>query len=443
MDKNKKLIKKVLLLLVILIIVITIIVISIRVNNNKGTSQMDKETIFEQQETYQPEEKIEKVKNRNKYYTTKTLVERYMTYINDLKDEELDADLRELTATALVDLLDNKYKKEANINEGNIGEIFQDIQKDEVIEINDMYMIEKDASNNLFLVYGTMQIAQKDFQLMVRTDSRQMRVSIFPEEYMKKYNYSFNQKKEDFEDLFSETLEENEYNKFRYVNISEERMAVEYFNDFKKKILSNSHTTYELLDEEYRNRRFETEEEFDQYVQNSKSDLAKIEINGYQVNNENDYKIYTCKDQYDNIYIFQEKAIREYTIKLDRYTIKDEEFRKTYQKASEQQKVAINIDLWVQMINNRDYKSAYNVLDETFRNNYFESVENFASYMRKYFPAHYKIEFGEFTEEAGVYTQQVNFINMENEEEQQLDRTFIMQLKENEEFVMSMNLYKH
>ena len=95
------------------------------------------------------------------------------------------------------------------------------------------------------------------------------------------------------------------------------------------------------------------------------------------------------------------------------------------------------------MINSRDYKAAYQVLDETFRNNYFESLEDFTSYMQQYFPAHYKIEFGDFNEEAKVYTQQVTFINMENEEEPTFDRSFVMQLKEEENFVMSMNLFKH
>lgn len=443
MEKHIKLIKRVSMIVTILIIVLSIIVFLIKIKNDKGTSEPGEPTKFEQQDTYVPEEKIEKVKNRNKYYTVKMLVERYMTYCNDLNNENLETDLRSLTITALDSILGESYKEEFSINKNSIAEVYENLEQDEVIEISDIYIVEKDASSNIFLVYGTKKIAQEDFQLMIRTNSRQMIFSVYPEEYMKKYNYSYNNKKEDFDEIFLEELEENEYNKFKYLSISEEKMAVEYFNDLKNKILSNTAETYEILDEEYKNKRFESQEEFNQYVQNNKKDLAKIEINGYQVDNFNDYKIYTCKDQYGNIYTFRETAIKEYTVKLDRYTIKDEEFINIYKKASNQEKVAINIDLWIQMINNRDYKSAYNVLDESFRDNYFKSVDKFEAYMKQYFPAHYKIEFGEFAEEAGVYTQLVTFINMENDKDVQLERTFIIQLKENNEFVMSMNLFRH
>lgn len=436
-------IKKLAIIIAILIVLIIIIVVWIHFSNKKGTSEEEKATEFEMQESYEVEENIEKVKNRNKYYTVKTLIERYITYLNDLKDEKTEDEIRNLTTKAVTDVLDKTYKQEYDINDQDIEKLYNEISEDEVIEIKDMYFVEKSASSNLFLVYGTMKVSQKDFQIMVRTDSSQMRFSIFPEEYMKQKNYSYESKKEDFDTVFSEPIEENEYNKFKFVSISEEKMAVEYFNDMKKKLLSNANISYELLDEEYRNKRFENQENFEQYLQNYKKDLSKIEIKGYQVENKEDFKLYTCKDQFDNIYTFKETAIHEYTIKLDRYTIKDDEFKQIYKKSSEQEKVATNIDIWIQMINSRDYKAAYQVLDETFRNNYFESLEDFTSYMQQYFPAHYKIEFGDFNEEAKVYTQQVTFINMENEEEPTFDRSFVMQLKEEENFVMSMNLFKH
>ena len=320
-------IKKLAIIIAILIVLIIIIVVWIHFSNKKGTSEEEKATEFEMQESYEVEENIEKVKNRNKYYTVKTLIERYITYLNDLKDEKTEDEIKNLTTKAVIDVLDKTYKQEYDINEQDIEKLYNEISEDEVIEIKDMYFVEKSASSNLFLVYGTMKVSQKDFQIMVRTDSSQMRFSIFPEEYMKQKNYSYESKKEDFDTVFSEPIEENEYNKFKFVSISEEKMAVEYFNDMKKKLLSNANISYELLDEEYRNKRFENQENFEQYLQNYKKDLSKIEIKGYQVENKEDFKLYTCKDQFDNIYTFKETAIHEYTIKLDRYTIKDDEFK--------------------------------------------------------------------------------------------------------------------
>ena len=129
----------------------------------------------------------------------------------------------------------------------------------------------------------------------------------------------------------------------------------------------------------------------------------------------------------------------EFTMELDTYTIPTEQFKKTYRTANQQKRVMMNIDKWIQMLNNRDYTSAYKVLNETFRNNNFGSEEKFVAYMKEKYPLHYKIEFSSFSEEGSAYVQSIKLkeIGSENAEGKALD--IIMKLKEDIDFEMSFN----
>ncbi len=450
MDRKLKLIKVIGIVLMILIVIVAIILIIFYKKAEVGTSGENLEvTTFETKDTYVSIENIDKLKNKNKYYTVKMLVERYFNYIKDSSDEELNEELRMLNTTALISVLDEKYKEEFDINNDNVLENYNDINQDEVMEIDDIYFVEENASSNIFLVYGTMLIQQKEFKLMVRTDSLKMLFSIYPEEYMEKYDYSYENNKEDFENLFVDALEVNEYNKFEYNTVSSERMAVIYFNDFKDKLLGNVEKAYESLDEEYREKRFGSLENFKKYVDDNRSDLSKLEISSYLSENKNGDTIYVCKDQFDGVYIFNEIAVEEYTVELDDYTLDydDDEFLEEYDKSSDKYKVANNINRWVKMINSRDYEAAYSVLDETFRETEFGSLEKFEEYMRRAFSEHYEVEYEEFTEETNkIYTQKIilNEVSSQDDDQEKdkIEKTIIMKLENDTDFVMSFNITK-
>ena len=100
----------------------------------------------------------------------------------------------------------------------------------------------------------------------------------------------------------------------------------------------------------------------------------------------------------------------------------------------------MNVDKWVQMINNRDYTAAFNVLDSNFRNNKFGDVEEFENYMRENYPLHYKAQYSDYTEENGTYTLDILLIDVTGKDNEQKQITAIMQLKDNYEFVMSFNV---
>ncbi len=236
-------------------------------------------------------------------------------------------------------------------------------------------------------------------------------------------------------------IEKNENNEYTSPSITMENNVKDYMNNLKRMQLANPELLYQYLDEDYKNKRFGGVDQFKQYIENNLEEIKKTSLNQYMVNTYEDYVEYVAKDKFGNVYIFKEKEPLDYTIELDDYTLEDEEYIKKYETLEVEEKVANNINKWVKMINHRDYKTAYSVLDEAFKNNYFKTEEDFEKYMRRYFPSHYEIEFKDFSKESGsIYTMDVLFKDMTNKGNE-FERTFIMKLKDSTDFVMSMEIF--
>lgn len=426
-------------IIIISVLILITIVICIIFNSNKKETDSGEVTEFETRNVYEPKEKIERVKDRNIYFTTQMLVDRYLEYIKTLND--IDAGLTDIANEAIYNILDDAYKSEFNITEASLNDKYQNISINETVEIKDMYIAEFDNNINILLIKGRYSLLEKDMEIIIKMDTRNTLFSVFPEEYIETHNISENISKEDLNSIGTVTLLENEYNKFKFSNTTNQRVSVIYFNDWKNKIISNPEKYYDLLDEDYRNKRFGSVDSFKQYVESNKNDLSKVEVQSYLYNNYENYNEYVCKDQYENIYIFRENYIMGYTVLLDDYTLdyEDEEYLAEYASSDDQYKVAYNINKWIKMLNNRDYNAAYNVLDETFRNENFGSIEKFEEYMRQYFPAHYTIEYGETTKEEDNYIQKITLKDVTGEDTREIQRTIIMRLKDETDFVMSFN----
>ena len=250
------------------------------------------------------------------------------------------------------------------------------------------------------------------------------------------------EKYEDMENKIQEIdkIEQKQYNKIKSTQVNAENIANKYFIDFKRLCLSAPEIAYQYFDEKYKEARFGDVENFKKYIEKNKEDIKKYAFNKYQSNIYQDYTEYICLDQYENYYIFNENKILDYTVKLDTYTIITDKFKTQYDKSDKQNKVMMNVDKWVQMINNRDYTAAFNVLDSNFRNNKFGDVEEFENYMRENYPLHYKAQYSDYTEENGTYTLDILLIDVTGKDNEQKQITAIMQLKDNYEFVMSFNV---
>ena len=197
---------------------------------------------------------------------------------------------------------------------------------------------------------------------------------------------------------------------------------------------------YEKLNQEYREKRFETYEEFDSYAVNNIMNSVSMRIASYQKSEHEGYTQYTCADQNNNYYIFYITDIMNYTLILDTYTIDLPEFVEEYNSADDARKVQLNISKVFEAINDGDYRYVYNKLDETFRNNTYGSLENFRVYMEENFYEENDIEYLEFSEEGDTYIYRTRIKNAAEGQSEGKEMTVIMKLLEGTNFVMSFSI---
>lgn len=125
--------------------------------------------------------------------------------------------------------------------------------------------------------------------------------------------------------LNSDNEEEVEYLKNYEVNeyiptyVSDESMAKIYLNDYIKKTYYNIEGAYELLDAEYREKKFGSLDNFKNYIY-STTNLNYNLYEYYKIVND-DYIIFGVYDEKGNLFIFKTNGVMQYSVYLDDYTV--------------------------------------------------------------------------------------------------------------------------
>ena len=101
----------------------------------------------------------------------------------------------------------------------------------------------------------------------------------------------------------------------------------------------------------------------------------------------------------------------------------------------------MNIDKFFQMINRQDYKTSYECLAQSYKNNYFKTEESFENYVKNNFFTYNKVSY-EDVEQKGdklyVFTIKLTDLTGENKETKEV--TIVMQLNEDLNFEMSFSM---
>lgn len=451
MENQREFIKKVILIILLLIFIILIVIFTI--------NSREKE---EELESYEAEEVVEKglsiktVDSPTMFYTVQNAVQKYLSYVHlDYEKQEQDDDNIKVEALAktygisnieekkeaILKFLDVSYSKENGITTKNL-EKYIDIDEEELenVKVLKMNVLECEQFE-IYSVYVETITGignQKKEYYIVTLDEYNSTYTIKPVKDCKDINEI-----KLVQDEILEKIENNTVNLYSYVRINDAEMTDRYFKEYRDLMLNNPEEAYNKLSTEYREKRFGSYENFETYVKKNQEEISKLYLSQYLVNELSEYKEYVCKDGFQNIYVFKSKGITEYEVELDTYTIETDKFKETYQSASDKDKVAMNIDKWVSMLNNRDYQAAYNVLDETFRNNNFGSVENFETYMREEYPLHYAVHQEDMKQESNAYVRDIVLVDITGETNFQNENNIIMQLKEGTDFVMSFYVRRH
>ena len=417
----KNTIKKTIIILIILIIIISIIVVIYKkkvMNNNDEKDQNFESESFE----ISSEEGISKVTSDDQFYNVRDCVQYYIDYINDKNYD------------AIYKVLEKNYINSNNITTKSLENSNIKLSGNQFIATN-MNEIEKGIDISVYFVYGYLINSNdnnifEEKQYTVILDNSKDVFSIVPESLEKETSYEYN--------LDIEEDTEDYYNEIEYKIYSEKEILTEYFNYYKNLARSNPDKAYLLLDEEYRNKRFNNDkQEYTNYLKDI--DIENININKYKCDVYDEYKEYVCIDKDNKYYIFKEIAPMEINIKLDTYTINTSEFNEKYNKGNEQIKVGMNIEKIITALNNNDYNYVYNKLDNSFKNNNFKTVNKFESYIRENIFDKNIAEYEKFTEEGQTYIYELKLKESEDSTETK-NMTVIMKLLEDNDFTMSFNI---
>ena len=233
-----------------------------------------------------------------------------------------------------------------------------------------------------YYTYGTLTIANGNYTaqtqeiymiLYLAAENKGYRLqTISKEEYLNRTALEQNDTIE---------IQEGTYNKFEYEYIDNVKQMEIYLEDYSFQIFNNTENSYNLLNTEYKEKRFKDLQAFVQFLNEKQGQLHNIKINQYTVDEENQNKIYKGTDQNGNYYEIIEKSYMNYEIILDNYTMLD------YSNDSDENKIKLSAEKFILMLNSADYTNAYNLLEPSFKQINFPTEQDFINYVKNNFYA--------------------------------------------------------
>lgn len=434
-----KKIKKYIIIVICLIIILLIATIGLK-KNNSGNQLFISEDIQESEDDREYDDSIQ----NSDYFIIKSCVQGYVDaldktnsvyYVTQENGEQTyDSKLQKQT---LYSFLSSSYINTNNITENNIDsfiKVTSEKYRFYPIEIKKM----NDNEVRTFKVAGVIQNLEyknaSKVYYIVNVDYSNKTFSI---QQLKENEYEKYNKENDTE----KTIKNNGNNIFYDSNIDIQKISIEYLNLYKFLTLADPQITFNMMTEEYRNKRFGTLENYKQYVKDNYEGFVGIYANKYLTNNTDKAIQYVVKDQYENLYIFDVESTMNYTIKLDTYTIDEEKFKTTYNNADEGQRVQMNIDKFFDMINRQDYRTSYKYLDNTFKKNNYNNEKVFENFIKSKLFKYNKYSVKELRSVgSNTYACRLYISDKTTEDGASVQMTVIMKLLEDTDFTMSFSM---
>ena len=360
-------------------------------------------------------------------------------YLNTLNKTDTSASSN--TKQKLFDMLCEKYINENNITIQNIYNFVRRYENKE----NEVFTyipleasILQDKSISSFLIRGIISDSEynaiDEIFAVINLDMINNIFSIEPI-YGEYTNISQINIKE-----VCNSINQGQYNHFSQAVISDEDIARNYINIYKRLAIGNPDAIYNFLDKTYRETKFGSLDEFKEYISNNKDEIEDILIDKYNITYSTNYTQYICIDENENYYIIKEKGPLDYTLILDTYTVDVPEFLEKYNSTTEQGKVLLNLNKFALALNDGDYKYAYSKLADGFKANNFPTLSSFETYVKSNLFTKNKFNYKKFGKEGETYyTYTVDITNDSGALSNTINKTFIMQLGEGTDFKLSFN----
>lgn len=118
---------------------------------------------------------------------------------------------------------------------------------------------------------------------------------------------------------YEEYLKNYEVNEYISTYISDEDMATIYLNDYIYTMNSDVEKAYNLLDEEYRNKKFGSLDSYKEYVNSLNNE--NYTLSRYYKSGNDKTIIFGVYDNYGNFYAFKTHGVMQYSVFLDNDTV--------------------------------------------------------------------------------------------------------------------------
>jgi len=424
----------IILTMLIVILIVTICVIPKRNNNIPELSVMQDVIDVNQTEKISDIEDYLKVRNCANAYLKGINIENSSFYGYDESGNYINLMSEQEMNNYIYNVLSEEYISKETIEINNVKNYVYKIK--ESCFFVPIKLIEK-GNNEKVKTFGTYGvIVTQDYQPLIES---YMIINI--DENNSTFSIEQLKNQEELNNIkvnIPAEITKKDNNVFQKVGIAHEDLIKGYLNDYKRLALAYPEVLYNnFLDDDYKNKRFENLQSFKDYVNENRNNIVKINLEKYQVSEQEGYTQYITIDKNGVYYIFKSKSPWDYKIILDTYTVDLPQFTDKYNIASVQQKVAYNIDRFIQAINDESYYYAYNCLADSYKNNYFKTQQEFENYVKENFYESTTVEYKEFNTEGELYTYSVILKN--NVTGEQMKKTFIMKLGEGTGFVLSFN----
>ncbi len=426
------------LFLIISMVIITVIIIVglILLLNKKGKQQPVYIETNQSDEDKQEGEKQTEI-DEEEYYEVTNLIRRYYGLLNKnnymTRTGESFAEEKSVKES-IYNLISKEYIEKENITVEKIYEYVPDINEAVTFVPYDMEISEGMGVDKYLvsgaLIYMMNNEKYSDIQLFVNIDHRNNTFSIEP--------ISTNEKVEI--NNTEEEIGKNNGNTFEPTIMNEQEIAKEKFNNLKLLILRKSEKLYNMFEEKYKSKKFGDYQGYVKYIEDNYERLSTMFLTKYKVDRLEDYTQYVCIDNHGRYSIFRNKTSTDVEILLDTYTVDLPEFTEKYNKANAQEKVGMNIEKFINAINEKDYKYGYNLLDEVFKRNNMPTQQDFENYVKNNMYENNVLEHNEVKKEGNVFIYELGVKDGNNENAEQKKLTVIMQLKEGTDFVMSFSM---
>lgn len=424
---------KIIIMLLIIILIITILLLIIENRKSGDNINFNDEEFEKKYSEYVKSDYLKPETDKDRYFAVKNIVNNFLLNINSLNYKEI---VKEETNTNIrIEILKkiissdyiNKYGKNDEEFYNSVAEYIGIDFKIESIKI-----LDRQKNIDICLVNCKTKETKRKFTIVVKIDYINDAFCIYPFKYDEK----------DIEEIKEGEVLENEYNSYKEVEITDEEVAQYIFYDYIDNINNYTEDAYNMLDSEYKEKRFSNITEFYDYIEKNKDWLNNVKLGNCKIENSDNCIKYICTDQNNNYFIFEESKdeIMKYSVVLDIYTLDLPDFLEKYNYASEQGKVALNIQKFIQSINAKDYKYAYECLTDDFKKKYFNTQSKFEEYVRNNFYNNNGIQFLEFSKENNIYIYKILLYNPNERTDLNNEKTIIMKLNEGTDFEMSFNV---